>query len=62
VRADIFERIEPLLDDDYHLSDTYAAQFQSAFRAGWDDPAMDDYNHYDEKRQTPCQSDEATSS
>jgi len=29
------------------LGDTYRAQFQSAMRAGWDDPAMDDYNGYD---------------
>jgi len=26
------------------LGDTYAAQMESAMRAGWDDPAMDDYN------------------
>ena len=33
------------------LSDTYAAaQMESAMRAGWDDPAMDDYNEYDKHR------------
>jgi hypothetical protein len=26
------------------LSDTYEAQMESAMRAGWDDPLMDDYN------------------
>jgi len=29
------------------LSDTYRAQIESAMRAGWDDPAMDEYNDYD---------------
>lgn len=29
------------------LSDTYRAQIESALRAGWNDPAMDDYNEYD---------------
>ena len=48
VSADVFERVRALVtDDDYALSDTYRAQFDSAMRAGWDDPAMDDYNDYD---------------
>jgi hypothetical protein len=29
------------------LSDTYRAQVESAMRAGWDDPVMDEYNEYD---------------
>jgi hypothetical protein len=29
------------------LADTYRAQVESAMRAGWDDPAMDEYNDYD---------------
>jgi hypothetical protein len=33
------------------LADTYSAQIESAMRAGWDDPAMDDYNDYDRHRQ-----------
>jgi hypothetical protein len=32
------------------LADTYRAQIGSAMKAGWDDPAMDDYNHYDRLR------------
>ncbi len=32
------------------LADTYSAQIESAMRAGWDDPAMDDYNDYDRHR------------
>jgi hypothetical protein len=48
VRADMFEQMRTILKDDYHISDTYVAQVQSALRAGWDDPAMDEYNNYDE--------------
>ena len=48
VRADVFEQMQTILKVEYHLSDTYVAQVQSALRAGWDDPAMDDYNNYDE--------------
>ena len=62
VPAEVFERIKTLVQDDYDIRDTYAAQFQSAFRAGWGDPAMDDYDHYDESYRKLCQSDEATSS
>lgn len=29
------------------LADTYWAQIDSAMRAGWDDPVMDEYNDYD---------------
>lgn len=32
------------------ISDTYRAQIDSAMRAGWNDPAMDDYNDYDAHR------------
>jgi hypothetical protein len=44
LRADEYERLK----EEEELSDTYPAQFESAWRAGWDDPAMDDYNNYDE--------------
>jgi hypothetical protein len=40
-----------LVDDD--LAATYPAQMESAMRAGWDDPAMDDYNNYDAHRAGP---------
>ena len=46
--ADDYERVRSLLEDDYNIRDTYPAQFASAMRAGWGDPAMDDYNNYDE--------------
>jgi len=54
VRADVYERIKALLEEDYDLSDTYPAQMESALRAGGADPAMDDYNDYDEKRKKLC--------
>lgn len=48
LRAEVYERMRSTLEAEIELSETYAAQEQSAARAGWDDPAMDDYNHYDE--------------
>ncbi len=48
VRESVFARIEGLLNDD--LADTYPAQIESAMRAGWDDPVMDEYNNYDKHR------------
>lgn len=44
----VYVRVQSLLRDE--LSDTYAAQIESAMQAGWDDPAMDDYNEYDQNR------------
>jgi hypothetical protein len=37
--------------DEDSLADTYRAQVESALRAGWDDPIMDEYNNYDRYRQ-----------
>jgi hypothetical protein len=48
VPADEFERIQRLLEEDFDVRDAYAAQLRSAFRAGWDDPTMDDYDNYHE--------------
>ena len=55
VRADVFEQMSRILKDDYQISDTYLAQVQSAWHAGWNDPAMDDYNNYDESLKKLCQ-------
>ncbi len=55
LRAVDYERLRTVLDDDYDSRDAYAAQFASAMRAGWDDPAMDDYNNYDEAFRKLCQ-------
>ena len=46
VRADVYERVRSLLEDDYDIRDTYPAQFAAAMRAGWGDPAMDDYDNF----------------
>ncbi|HEV3146228.1 MAG TPA: hypothetical protein VGZ47_20240 [Gemmataceae bacterium] len=62
LRAEEYERLQALLEDDFRISDAYTAQMRSALRAGWDDPALDDYNHYDEAYQKLCQSNEGTSS
>ncbi len=35
------------LDLSDELADSYPAQMESAMRAGWADPAMDEYNDYD---------------
>ncbi|HUY36351.1 MAG TPA: hypothetical protein VMV69_26675 [Pirellulales bacterium] len=49
VRADAFDRLKVLLTDG-DLEETYPAQIESAMRAGWDDPTMDDYNDYERFR------------
>ncbi|MEX2172000.1 MAG: hypothetical protein WD851_21950 [Pirellulales bacterium] len=43
-----FERVQAALSDD--LAETYRAQIESAMRAGWEDPIMDEYNDYDRHR------------
>ncbi|HVW37480.1 MAG TPA: hypothetical protein VHB99_09245 [Pirellulales bacterium] len=48
--ADEYERLKPLLEAEDDLSQTYAAQIESAMRAGWDAPEMADYDRYDELR------------
>jgi hypothetical protein len=54
VRADLYERLTAASEEDSDLRDTYPAQMESALRAGWADPMMDDYNNYDENRQKLC--------
>jgi hypothetical protein len=48
INQTVFERVQSLLSDDQ--SETYPAQIESAMRAGWDDPVMDQYNEYDRHR------------
>jgi hypothetical protein len=48
VRQEALARLQTLIEDD--LIDTYPAQIESAMRAGWDDPVMDEYNDYDRNR------------
>lgn len=40
-----FEQIQAALRD--NLAEKYPAQLESAMRAGWDDPVMDEYNDFD---------------
>ncbi len=49
--AEMFDRLKAILPAaEDSLADTYRAQLDSAMRAGWNDPAMDDYNDYDARR------------
>jgi hypothetical protein len=43
--ADEFRRLKTAAEDE--LADTYPVQIESAMRAGWDTPLMDEYNDYD---------------
>jgi hypothetical protein len=54
IRSDRYKHLQALLKEDFNISDTYAAQMEAAWRAGWDDPAMGDYNNYDENRKKLC--------
>lgn len=49
VRADVFERIKSLLQDDWS-EDAYRAALEVFARDGWDDPRMDVYDHLDPRR------------
>jgi len=40
-----FDRLKAISADD--MGDTYEAQVESAMRAGWGHPLMDEYNDYD---------------
>jgi len=48
VQENVYVQVQSLMGDD--LSDTYAAQVDSAMKAGWDDPKMDEYSDYDNHR------------
>ena len=50
VSSEQYERIKALLEQDTSLSDIYEAQIESAMRAGWGQPMMDEYDHYDQHR------------
>lgn len=47
LRADVFERLRGLIDDDFDVSDAYAA-IDEAFAEGWNHPKMSDYDHYED--------------
>jgi hypothetical protein len=45
----VYARLRSALGDDLNPRDTYPA-IDRAFAPGWDDPKMDDYDHYEEHR------------
>jgi predicted ATPase len=46
LRAEQYEKIKALLDEEFDPRSTYPAIDQT-MREGWDDPAMDIYDDYD---------------
>lgn len=51
VTGEVFERLKRFLgDESMSPEDAYAAQSAVAGAAGWDDPEMDVYDHYDENK------------
>jgi hypothetical protein len=62
VKADIYERLKQLLSDDKDLTPDEQLRLlaDSGQRAGWNDPAMDVYDNYDENRRNSCPCSAAT--
>jgi hypothetical protein len=50
LRAEVYQQVRSLLDDDFKPEDAFQAQMESAAAAGWDDPALDVYNALDPRR------------
>jgi hypothetical protein len=51
ISADQFNKVRALLtDDDFDPRDMYPLITKTAGAAGWNDPEMDAYDHYDEHR------------
>jgi hypothetical protein len=54
VSADRYERIRPLLENEPVSHDEQQFMLREAGRrAGWDEPAMDAYDRYDDYQATP---------
>jgi hypothetical protein len=51
LRAEIYQRFQTMLSDDFNAEDAFQAQIESAAQAGWNDPSMDVYNELDPRRQ-----------
>lgn len=55
LRADLYERIQPLVDEtDLTPEEKLNLLAESGRRAGWDAPEMDDYDNYDYSRKKLC--------
>jgi hypothetical protein len=48
--AAAYDRVRPMLDDDFPSEAVFEAQIESAAAAGWDDPALDIYNDLDPRK------------
>jgi hypothetical protein len=49
LRADVYERVQALLAGELEPREWYPA-VDEAFREGWDDPKMVEYDHYEEHK------------
>jgi hypothetical protein len=47
VRAELFDRLQGVLSAEFNPSEAYPA-IDRTFAEGWDDPAMDIYDRYEE--------------
>jgi hypothetical protein len=47
VRAELFDRLQGVLSAEFHPQEAYPA-IDGTFAEGWDDPAMDIYDRYEE--------------
>ncbi|MSQ96975.1 MAG: hypothetical protein EXR98_20810 [Gemmataceae bacterium] len=47
LRADAFQRLRGLIEDDFDPSDAYGA-IDEVFAEGWNHPEMSDYDHYED--------------
>jgi hypothetical protein len=47
LRADVFQRLREMTEEDFDVSDAYAA-IDEAFAEGWNHPKMSDYDHYED--------------
>ena len=51
IRADVFDRIRALLEPDEGLNpQEMSALIWETMKGDWDDPRMDDYDHYPESQ------------
>jgi len=54
VRAELYDQLRSVPNGEDELAASFPAQFDAAMKAGWDDPAMDVYDNYDENRKKRC--------
>jgi hypothetical protein len=56
LRADVYDRLKALLydDGDWTPDEQLRLLAESGKQAGWDDPAMDVYDNYDDSRRKQC--------